>query len=77
MPRRSDCSTVRAVAVRVVIAEDHLLVREGLERILESSADVELVGSAIDGVALLEMVELARPDVVAALEDPLETLPYQ
>jgi DNA-binding NarL/FixJ family response regulator len=52
------------VAVRVVIAEDHLLVREGLERILESSADVALVGSAVDGEALLESVERARPDVV-------------
>jgi DNA-binding NarL/FixJ family response regulator len=49
---------------RVVIAEDHLLVREGLERILASSDDVELVGTAVDGEALLESVERARPDVV-------------
>src|SRR3954451_16650358 len=64
LPPRSHSSTVRTMAVRVVIAEDHLLVREGLERILESSADVELVGSAVDGEALLESVERARPDVV-------------
>lgn len=52
------------MAFRVVIAEDHLLVREGLERILESSDEVELVGTAVDGEALLESVERARPDVV-------------
>ena len=66
------CAVVAPVAVlygwpmtfRVVIAEDHLLVREGLERILASSDDVELVGTAVDGEALLESVERARPDVV-------------
>jgi DNA-binding NarL/FixJ family response regulator len=50
--------------IRVVVAEDNLLVREGLERLLELQADVEVVASCPDLDALLEAVENARPDVV-------------
>jgi DNA-binding NarL/FixJ family response regulator len=52
------------VPFRVAIAEDHLLVREGLQRILESSDEIDLVAIAGDGDALLEAVERTQPDVV-------------
>jgi DNA-binding NarL/FixJ family response regulator len=52
------------MAFRLVIAEDHLLVREGLQRILETSDEIDLVGIVGGGDALLEMVERVRPDVV-------------
>ncbi|MFH1999138.1 MAG: response regulator transcription factor, partial [Planctomycetota bacterium] len=50
--------------IRVVLAEDHDIVREGLRRLLESESDMEVVGEAVDGLAVLDVVERTRPDVV-------------
>ena len=50
--------------IRVVLADDSLLVREGLERMLASVPDVQIVGSCSDFPSLLEAVEAERPDVV-------------
>jgi DNA-binding NarL/FixJ family response regulator len=49
--------------LRVVIAEDHFLFREGTRQLLESSGEVEVVATVGDGRALLEAVEQTRPDV--------------
>jgi DNA-binding NarL/FixJ family response regulator len=51
-------------AIRVALADDSLLVREAIERILEREDGVELVASCADGVALLAAVERERPAVV-------------
>ena len=50
--------------IRVVLAEDSLIVREGVQRLLELDPDVEVVASCGDLDALLEVVEAQRPDVV-------------
>lgn len=50
--------------VRVVVAEDHALLRQGLERMLAAAADVELVGSAADLPSLQALVAEVSPDVV-------------
>ena len=50
--------------IRVAIAEDHALVREGLRAILESQDDIEVVGEAGDGVQTLDVVARERPDVL-------------
>jgi len=52
------------VTIRVAVAEDNLLVREGLERLLELQADVEVVASCEDLASLLRAVDETRPDVV-------------
>lgn len=52
------------VAIRVVIAEDSLLIREGIEKLLASSDTVEVVGSVGDLASLLAAVEGSRPEVV-------------
>jgi two-component system, NarL family, response regulator LiaR len=49
---------------RVVIAEDHTLVREGTRRILESCPGIQVVGEAADGSEAVTVVGLQRPDVV-------------
>lgn len=50
--------------IRVVLGEDNVLLRAGLERLLEAAADVALAGSAGDLDALRELVEREAPDVV-------------
>lgn len=47
----------------VLIADDHRIFREGLRRILESRPGIEVVGEAGDGVAALEWIRSAEPDV--------------
>jgi DNA-binding NarL/FixJ family response regulator len=54
----------RPVPIRLVIAEDNLLVREGIERLLGLQPDVEVVASCENLGALLAAVESERPDVV-------------
>jgi DNA-binding NarL/FixJ family response regulator len=50
--------------IRVLLAEDHGLVRAGLERLLATAADIEVVGSASDGAEAVELVAETAPDVV-------------
>jgi DNA-binding NarL/FixJ family response regulator len=50
--------------VRVVVADDHDLMREGLRAMLETVADIEVVGEAGDGEQVLEVVRETVPDVV-------------
>jgi DNA-binding NarL/FixJ family response regulator len=50
--------------IRVLIADDQQLVRAGFRVILEAEPDIEVVGEAADGLAVLELVGTATPDVV-------------
>jgi DNA-binding NarL/FixJ family response regulator len=50
--------------VKVVIADDHYLVREGTRRLLESSGDVDVLAAVENSEALLDAVERLRPDAV-------------
>ncbi|WP_221249291.1 response regulator [Desulfuromonas versatilis] len=50
--------------IRVVIADDHALVREGLRQLLSTQADLEVAGEAADGVEALDRCRKLRPDVL-------------
>ena len=50
--------------IRLVLAEDHYLVREGLARLLETRPEFEVVAACGDLASLLAAVEAERPDVV-------------
>jgi DNA-binding NarL/FixJ family response regulator len=50
--------------IRLVIADDHLLVREGVRRLLETEPDIEIAAVCGDLEALLAAVEAEHPDVV-------------
>jgi DNA-binding NarL/FixJ family response regulator len=50
--------------LRVLLADDHTLVRRGLRQIMESDPAIEVVGEAGDGAAAVAMAGRLRPDVV-------------
>lgn len=50
--------------IRVLIADDHSMVREGLKVFLSEQADLEVVGEASDGAGALEQCRRLEPDVV-------------
>jgi DNA-binding NarL/FixJ family response regulator len=52
------------VAIRLVLAEDHYLVREGLRRLLETRPELEVATACADLESLLAAVDAERPDVV-------------
>jgi DNA-binding NarL/FixJ family response regulator len=51
------------VSVRVVIADDHALVRQGVRRFLESTGEFEVLGEAATGTDLVDLVSRTNPDV--------------
>ena len=52
------------MAIRLVLAEDHYLVREGVRRLLEAAPDFEVAAACGDLGSLLEAADRERPDVV-------------
>src|SRR4051812_38117161 len=52
------------MAIRLVLADDHYLVREGVRRLLETCADFAVVATCNDLASLLAAVDSERPDVV-------------
>ena len=50
--------------IRVVVVDDHVIVRNGLEQLLGTADDIELVGTAGDGERALRVVAQMLPDVV-------------
>jgi DNA-binding NarL/FixJ family response regulator len=51
-------------AIRILLADDHTLVRQGTRRLLEEHSDFEVVGEAADGEQALYQVARVNPDVV-------------
>jgi DNA-binding NarL/FixJ family response regulator len=50
--------------IRVVLADDHAMIRAGLEHLLGGTDDIEVVGTAADGAEALDLARRLRPDVV-------------
>jgi two-component system response regulator NreC len=51
-------------AIRVVLVDDHMVLREGLKTLITAQADMAVVGEANEGEAALQQLETWRPDVV-------------
>jgi DNA-binding NarL/FixJ family response regulator len=54
----------RGVSIKVLIADDHSLVRQGLRRYLDMAEDIDVVGEASNGEEAIAMVEKEQPDIV-------------
>lgn len=50
--------------IRVVLADDHVFVRDGIKSLLENEANIEVVGEATDGLEALKVVENEHPDLL-------------
>lgn len=51
-------------AIRVMLVDDHAIVRDGLRSMLTAQESIDVVGEAVDGLTALEMVAQVQPDVV-------------
>ncbi len=60
----TDSVTDRASPVRVLLADDHQLVRAGLEQLLATAADMDVVATAADGSEAVRLARKTEPDVV-------------
>jgi DNA-binding NarL/FixJ family response regulator len=49
---------------RIVLADDHVMFRQGIKNILEKSKDLEVIGEAGDGLKLLELLKKVKTDMV-------------
>jgi DNA-binding NarL/FixJ family response regulator len=49
--------------IRILLADDHALVREGTRRLLETESDVEVVGESANGEEAIEVARRLRPDI--------------
>ena len=52
------------MSVRVLLVDDHRIMREGLRALLAGESDIEIVGEAADGRTALDLVRTLAPDVV-------------
>ena len=53
-----------ANTIRILIADDHPIIREGLSAILRSENDIELIAEAVDGAQACELYDRYLPDVL-------------
>ena len=63
-PQTDRLASVRRMKIRVLIADDHRLIAEGIKRSLEDAADFEVVAEASTGSQILPLVRRTSPDLV-------------
>src|ERR1700694_1917262 len=54
----------RSQPVRIVIADDHPIFRDGLRRLLESEPDLKVIGEACDGAEAVKLARQLKPDIL-------------
>lgn len=50
--------------VRIIIADDHAIVREGLQMLLQAEPEFQVIGEAVDGAEAVQLVKTLEPDVL-------------
>jgi two-component system, NarL family, nitrate/nitrite response regulator NarL len=54
----------RTHAIRIVIADDHPIFRDGLRRLLESEPNLKVVGEACDGAEAVKLARQLKPEIL-------------
>lgn len=57
-------STGSATTIRIVLADDHKMLRDGLRRLIDHEPGMAVVGESADGRALMTLLSTSRPDIV-------------
>lgn len=52
------------MSIKIVLADDHVLVREGMKKLLEFDGSMEVIAEAGDGVECLEILKVIKPDIL-------------
>lgn len=55
---------INNMAVKIMIADDHSMIREGLKNLLELDGDIQVIAEAVDGEDCLEKLQLVKSDVL-------------
>ena len=63
----------QAEDIRIVMADDHLMFRQGLGRMLEAQDGISVAGECANGDDLLKLVEALDPDVAPFMADPFNS----
>jgi two-component system, NarL family, response regulator LiaR len=50
--------------IKIIIVDDHAVVREGQRALIETEPGMELIGEAVDGLAAVELLKSCKPDVI-------------
>ena len=61
---RTNKETTHPSSIRILIADDHAVLRAGLRMLLDAEPDIEVVGEAANGAEALELTQQLTPDVV-------------
>ena len=64
MSENAFITTQQSLPIKVLLVDDHAVVRDGIRARLESSADFSVVGEAVNGREAIQKVEELEPDVV-------------
>ena len=59
-----DKATTSNRKIKLILADDHQLFREGVKRIINMENDLEVIGECGDGIQVLELCNVLRPDIV-------------
>jgi DNA-binding NarL/FixJ family response regulator len=54
----------RSQPIRIVIADDHPIFRDGLRRLLEAESDLKVIGEACDGAEAVKLAQQLKPDIL-------------
>src|SRR5688500_19736722 len=57
-------SAPETMAIRILIADDHPIFRDGLKRLLEAETDLRVIAEATDGLEAVRLVEQHKPDLL-------------
>ena len=49
------------MAVKIMIADDHSMIREGLKNLLELDGDIQVISEAVDGEDCLDKLQVVKP----------------